>query len=69
MILSFMQLYPKSLEVYEKAFLICISMESGSKTPNVSTEVPLKHLQKLIAYETPAKFFLYICDHLSSVLL
>lgn len=45
-------------------------MESGSKTPNVSAEVPFKHLHELIAHKTsPAKFFLYICDHLSSVLL
>lgn len=45
-------------------------MESGSKTSNVSTAVPFTHLHELIAYKTsPAKFFLYICDHLSSVLL
>lgn len=44
-------------------------MESGSKTPNVSTAVPFKHLHELIAYKTSAKFFLYICDRLSCVLL
>lgn len=63
-------MYQKPLEVYEKTFLICISMESGSKTPNVSTAVPFKLLHELIVCKTsPAKFFLYICDCLSSVLL
>lgn len=70
MILSFIQLYPKSLEVHKKTSLICISMESGSKTRNVSTAVPFKHLHELMTFKTsPAKYFLYICDHLSSVLL
>lgn len=70
MILTFMQLYSNPLEFYEKTFLIYLPMESGSKIPRVSTAVPFKNLHELITYKTsPAKFFLYICDHLSSVLL
>jgi len=63
--LSFMRLYPKPLEVYGNSSCTCISMDSGSKCPNVSTVVPLKYLQELITCKTSAdKFFIYICDHL-----